>query len=161
MSNLLLPNYINTRNKVDTLARVETPSACLTLTRSATLAITTAGTSITWQTEIRNQSFTWATTNITIPTAGYYVINVQYNASGTVTTAYAILRVNSANVAFFSNSSINSTLHAFTVMRYFETGDIIDVRVVPATNSTITIGAEGSVSESPIFHIAQLTGSPI
>jgi hypothetical protein len=122
------------------------------------LAITTAGTAITWQVETRNEGFTWSGTEITIPTAGYYVINLQYNASGTVTSAFGILRVNSVNVAFFSNSSVNSTLHAFTVIRYFETGDKIEVRVVPAANSTITIGAEGSASESPIFHIAQLTG---
>ena len=146
------------RASVADLARQERPGAALTLTRSATLAITTAGTAITWQVETRNEGFTWSGTEITIPTAGYYVINLQYNASGTVTSAFGILRVNSVNVAFFSNSSVNSTLHAFTVIRYFETGDKIEVRVVPAANSTITIGAEGSASESPIFHIAQLTG---
>jgi hypothetical protein len=145
------------RASVADLARQERPGAALTLTRSATLSITTAGTTITWQTETRNEGFTWSGTEITIPTAGYYAINLQYNAA-VVTTTYAILRVNAVNVAFFSNSSVNSTLHGFTVMRYFATGDLVEARVVPAANSTIQVIAEGVASESPFIHIAQLTG---
>ena len=145
------------RASVADLARQERPGAALTLTRSGTLSITTAGTTITWQTETRNEGFTWSGTEITIPTAGYYAINLQYNAA-VVTTTYAILRVNAVNVAFFSNSSINSTLHGFTVMRYFATGDLVEARVVPAANSTIQVIAEGVASESPFIHITQLTG---
>jgi hypothetical protein len=129
----------------------------LTLTRSGTLSITTAGTTITWQTETRNEGFTWSGSEITIPTAGYYAINLQYNAAA-VTTTYGILRVNAVNLAFFSNSSVNSTLHGFTVMRYFATGDLVEARVVPAANSTIQVIAEGVASESPFIHIVQLTG---
>jgi hypothetical protein len=146
------------QRQVDVQTNIEIPSAALTLTRSATLAITTAGTTITWQVETRNEGFTWSGTEITIPTAGYYAINLQYNAA-VVTTTYAILRVNAVNLAFFSNSSVNSTLHAFTVMRYFATGDLVEARVVPAANSTIQVIAEGVASESPFIHIAQLTGA--
>ena len=146
------------QRQVDVQTNIEIPSAALTLTRSATLAITTAGTTITWQVETRNEGFTWSGTEITIPTAGYYVINLQYNAV-VITTTYAILRVNAVNVAFFSNSSVNSTLHGFTVMRYFATGDLVEARVVPAANSTIQVIAEGVASESPFIHIAQLTGA--
>lgn len=145
------------RASVADLARQERPGAALTLTRSGTLSITTAGTTITWQVETRNEGFTWSGTEITIPTAGYYVINLQYNAV-VVTTTFAILRVNAVNVAFFSNSSVNSTLHGFTVMRYFSTGDLVEARVVPAANSTIQVIAENVASESPFIHIAQLTG---
>ena len=140
------------------LARVERPSAALTLTRSATLAITTAGTTITWQVETRNQGFNWSGADVTIPTNGYYLINLQYTAS-VITTATAILRVNSVNVAFFADSSINSTLHGFTVMRYFSTGDSVELRVVPSANSTIQVNAENATSESPILNIVQLTGA--
>lgn len=145
------------RASVADLARQERPGAALTLTRSATLAITTAGTTITWQVETRNQGFTWSGTDITIPTSGYYAINFQYNA-GTVTTAYGILRVNTIGIGFFANSSISSTLHSFTVMRYFVTGDVINAVVVPAVNSTIQVIAENVASESPILHIVQLSG---
>lgn len=159
MSNLLTNNLFDVMNEVQDLQRVETPGACLTLTRSATLAITTAGTSITWQVETRNNGFTWSGTEVTIPTNGYYTINLQYNAAATSTTTYAILRVNGVNVAFFSNSSVNSTLHAFTVMRYFTADDLIEARVVPAANSTISVNAENVASESPILHVVQMTGS--
>jgi hypothetical protein len=145
------------RASVADLARQERPGAALTLTRSGTLSITTAGTTITWQVETRNEGFTWSGTEITIPTAGYYVINLQYNAA-VVTTTFAGLRVNNIAVGFFSNSSVNSTLHSFTVMRYFVTGDLIEVRVFPAANSTIQVIAENVASESPFIHIAQLTG---
>jgi hypothetical protein len=145
------------RASVADLARQERPGAALTLTRSGTLSITTAGTTITWQTETRNEGFTWSGSEITIPTAGYYAINLQYNAAA-VTTTYGILRVNAVNLAFFSNSSVNSTLHGFTVMRYFATGDLVEARVVPAANSTIQVIAEGVASESPFIHIVQLTG---
>lgn len=157
--NSFLTNLAANGRRTDILERIETPAAALTLTRTTTLAITTAGTSITWQVETRNRGFNWSGADITIPTAGYYVINLQYNATAQVTTAYAILRVNAIGVGFFTNSSISSTLHAFTVMRHFATGDVIDVRVVPAVNSTITISAEGTTSESPIFHITQMTGA--
>ena len=146
------------RASVADLARQERPGAALTLTRSATLAITTAGTTITWQVETRNEGFTWSGTEITIPTAGYYVINLQYNAV-VVTTTFAGLRVNGIAVGFFSNSSVNSTLHSFTVMRYFTADDLIEMRVFPAANSTIQVIAENVASESPILHVVQMTGS--
>jgi hypothetical protein len=158
MSNLLTNNLFDVMNEVQDLQRVETPGACLTLTRSATLAITTAGTTITWQVETRNNGFTWSGTEITIPTNGYYTINLQYNAA-VVTTTFAGLRVNGIAVAFFSNSSVNSTLHSFTVMRYFTADDLIEMRVFPAANSTIQVIAENVASESPILHVVQMTGS--
>ena len=156
--NSFLTNLAANGRRTDILERIETPAAALTLTRSATLAITTAGTTITWQVETRNRGFNWSGTEITIPTAGYYAINLQYNAV-VITTTFAVLRVNGINVAFFSSSSVNSTLHGFTVLRYFSTGDLIEARVVPAANSTIQVIAEGVASESPFIHIAQLTGA--
>jgi hypothetical protein len=156
--NSFLTNLAAVGRRTDILERIETPAAALTLTRSATLAITTAGTTITWQVETRNRGFNWSGANVTIPTSGYYLINLQYNA-GTATTAYGILRINTIGVGFFTNSSITSTLHTFTVMRYFVTGDVINAVVVPAVNSTISIAAEGTASESPFIHITQITGA--
>jgi hypothetical protein len=144
------------RASVADLARQERPGAALTLTRSATLAITTAATTITWKTEIRNQGFTWATTDITIPTAGYYVLNLSYTA--TVHTAFMRLIVNGTTTGFFSSSSLSSSTHAFTVVRYFATSDIVRTQVLPSVNVTIAVNAEGATGESPILHIAQLTG---
>ena len=144
------------RASVADLARQERPGAALTLTRSATLAITTAGTTITWQTEIRNQGFTWATTDITIPTAGYYVLNLSYTA--TAHTAFMRLIVNGTTTGFFASSALSSATQALTVVRYFATGDIVRTQVLPSSNVTVAVNAEGTTGESPILHIAQLTG---
>lgn len=140
------------------LARVESPSACLSLTRSATLAITTAGTTITWQTELRSQGITWSGTDITIPTAGYYVLNLSYTA--TAHTAFMRLIVNGTTTGFFSSSALSSSTQAFTVVRYFATGDVVRLQALPSVNVTIAVNAEGTTGESPILHIAQLTGVP-
>ena len=145
------------RASVADLARQERPGAALTLTRSATLAITTAGTTITWQTETRNQGFTWATTDITMPTAGYYVINFTYLANLSH-TAYCRLVVNGIGVGLFADSAIASTTHGFTIMRYFSIGDVVRIQPVPSVNVTVSVVAEGSPTESPFLHIVQLTG---
>jgi hypothetical protein len=145
------------RASVADLARQERPGAALTLTRSATLAITTAGTTITWQVETRNDGFTWATTDITIPTSGYYAFSLAY-ASGTAHTAFMRIVVGGVSVAFMASSGGSSTAQSFVGVRYFTTGDVLRMQVVPSTNQTIAVNAEGVASESPIFHIAQLTG---
>ena len=146
------------QKQVDVQTNIEIPSAALTLTRSATLAITTAGTLITWQVETRNQGFTWATTNITVPTSGYYAMSLTYNASGTHTSSMRLF-VNAVNVAFMTASSVASTRHGFSWVRYFTTGDVVSFNVLPGTNVTVAVNAEGVASESPILHIVQLTGA--
>ena len=157
MSNLLINNLASTMADTQALQRVETPGACLTLTRSATLAITTAGTTITWQTETRANGITWATTDITIPTAGYYVLNLSYTA--TAHTAFMRLIVNGTTTGFFAASALSSATQAFTVARYFATGDVVRTQVLPSSNVTIAVNAENTTGESPILHIVQLTGS--
>lgn len=136
----------------------EYPTAALTLTRSATLPITTAGTLITWQTENRNFGFTWTGTTITIPTSGYYNLTMFYSA----TLAHAItgrLYIGGVNVDFFTTSSITSTRQALTLTRYFTTGDSVEINLLPNVNTTINVVAENSASESPLLHVVQLTGA--
>jgi hypothetical protein len=159
MSNLLTNNLFDVMNEVQDLQRVETPGACLTLTRSSTLAITTASTTITWQVETRNNGFTWSGTDITIPTTGFYCMSLTYNAN-TSHTAYMRLIINSNNVIHMTGDNVGSTTrHGYMWMRYFTTDDVLNFTVVPSTNVTIQVNAEGTVSESPFFHIVQMTGS--
>ena len=143
--------------QVNVQTNIEIPSAALTLTRSATLAITTAGTTITWQVETRNQSFTWSGTDITIPTSGYYAFSLYY-ATGAVHTAFMRIIANGTSVAFMASSGGSSTVQSFASVRYFATGDVVRLQVLPSTNQTIAVTAEGSAGESPIFHIVQMTG---
>ena len=141
------------------LQRVETPAACLTLTRSATLAITTAATTITWQAETRANGITWSGTDITMPTSGYYAMSLTYNANSSH-TAYMRLLLNGVNVVHMAGDNVGSTTrHGFSWARYFTAADLISFQVVPSANVIIQIAAENAISESPILHIVQLTGS--
>jgi hypothetical protein len=147
MSNLLLPDYINTRNKVDTLARVETPSACLTLTRSATLAITTVGTTITWQTETRNRNFSWSGTTITIPTDGYY----SFFLFGTVNTNQINFFTLVSGGNLFTVSLVRAPTTVATAMYYLLEGATLTVTVIPSANVTLSANVR--------IDIVQMTGS--
>jgi hypothetical protein len=140
------------------LARQERPGAALTLTRSATLAITTAGTTITWQTETRNQGFTWSGTNITIPTTGFYLFNFIFKITTANQTALAELTINGFQQSYMATNWNVANNHSFTQMLYCATGDVITLTVTPTSNDTIAVAAEGTARPSPIFHIVQMTG---
>ena len=159
MSNLLTNNLFDVMNEVQDLQRVETPGACLTLTRSATLAITTAGTLITWQTETRNNGFTWSGTTITIPTTGYYGISCTIFSTATNFSTWFTLGVNSVAVSFMTTDNTAVNRHTAYVQRYFTTGDAVTITLTPNVNFTMNVVAEGSANESPIVHFVQLTGS--
>jgi len=136
--------------------RQERPAAAITLTRSATLAITTAGTLITWQTQTRGQGITWSTTDITIPTAGYYLIQVRLATAASVTMPIQVT-VNGTALGYFANTFVATTYHTGTTMRYHATGDVIQIRLLPSANTTLNQAAENTLTESPFVHIAQLT----
>ena len=140
------------------LARVERPSAALTLTRSATLAITTAGTVITWQTETRNNGFTWSGTTITIPTTGFYLFNFVFKITTTNQVATCEISVNGFQQSLMATSTTVTNNKSFTQMLYCATGDAVTLTVTPTTNDTISITAEGANRPSPILNIVQLTG---
>jgi hypothetical protein len=145
------------RSAVQDLARQEQPAAALTLTRSATLSITGAGTIITWQVETRNNGFTWSGADITIPTAGYYSVSVIYASGGSHTSTMRLF-VNAVNVLSMPSEGLGSIRHAFTMTRYFQTGDVIQVNVISVAASTVQVTAEGTTNESPFIHVVQLTG---
>ena len=144
--------------QLQTLQRVESPFATLTLTRTGTLAITTAGTVITWQSKIRGLGISWATTDITIPTAGYYMIQTRIATAAAVTLATQIV-LNTVIIGYFGNSYVATTYHTGTMMRYFATGDTVQIRVIPSANTNINQSAENTLTESPFVHIAQLTAA--
>lgn len=150
------------QGQIDNIAAVEYPAAGLTLTRSSTLAITTASTTITWQVETRGYGISWAGTTITIPSSGYYNIFVTI-ATVTNTTMYIrLLRSNFNPIAayiatpFPSANGFNSIAN-FTV--YFTTGVEIQISCTPSANTTVNVNVETTAGASPIVHIVQLTGS--
>jgi hypothetical protein len=143
--------------QVNIQTNIEIPSAALTLTRSATLGITTAGTIFTWQVETRNQGFTWSGTDITIPTSGYYGIGAYISTAASV-SMFANLVVNSVILIQMPASYLITTAHGFFAVRYYTTGDVVSLRVGPSSNTSATVVAENGAGESPIIHVVQLTG---
>lgn len=144
--------------QADTINRTNfNQPASLTLTRVNTLAITTATTTITWESEIRNNGFTWAGTNITIPTSGYYNIAFAYFATVAVTD-YIRFNVNSIWVVEMPASPGNRSRPSVIYTRYFTVGDVITITVDTAANHTMAVNAENTANESPILHIVQMTG---
>lgn len=156
MSDSVLTSVARTAQAVGDLTRQERPAAAITLTRSATLAIATTGTTITWQTQTRGQGITWSTTDITIPTAGYYCIQVSYATTGNITN-YVQLVLNGTNVGYFGASWVALNYHHATLMRYFATSDVIRIVALPSVNTTISVNAETAANASPFLHITQLT----
>lgn len=149
-------NTLSQPARTNTLERIEAPAAALTLTRTAVQAITTAGTLITWQSATRNTGFSWTGTDITIPTAGYYVIQTRIATAASITLATQVT-VNGTTIGYFGNTYVATTYHTGTIMRYFATGDVVQIRVVPSANTTINQAAENTLTESPLVHIVQLT----
>lgn len=158
MSNLLLNNLASAISGMQSLQRVETPAACLTLTRSATLAITTAGTTITWQVETRANGITWSGATITIPTAGYYAVQLAIGTTGSQTMAFTRI-VNGVTIGGFVGLFSATNYFSGQSTGYYAAGDTLQIRLVPGANTTVTQVAEYAATESPILHIVQMTGS--
>lgn len=148
----------NDGRALQVLQRIETPTAAITLTRTSTLAITTAGTTITWQSQTRGIGITWATTDITVPTAGYYSIQTLIQTTTNITLLTQLV-INTVNVGYFGNTWAAINYHASTLVRYFATGDVIQIRVVPSVNATIGVNAENVLNPSPFLHMVQLTAA--
>ena len=156
MSDSFLTSLQRQNAAVADLTRQERPAAALTLTRSATLAIVTTGTVITWQTQTRGQGITWSGTTITIPTAGYYLIQTLLGTSANV-TMYSQLIINTVNVGYYAYTWTATTYHVGSIMRYFATGDTVQINVIPSANVNITQTTETVSNASPWLHITQLT----
>jgi hypothetical protein len=156
--NSFLTNLAANGRRTDILERIETPAAALTLTRSATLAITTAGTTITWQVETRNRGFSWSGTTITIPTAGYYAVQLAIGTTGSQTMAFTRI-VNGVTIGGFVGLFSATNYFSGQATAYYAAGDALQIRLVPGVNTTVTQVAEYAATESPILHIVQLTGA--
>jgi hypothetical protein len=145
--NSFLTNLAANGRRTDILERIETPAAALTLTRSTTLAITTAGTTITWQVETRNRGFDWSGTTVTIPTEGYY----NFFFFGTVNTNQINFFTIVSGGNLFTVSTVRAPTTVATAIYYFQTGATLTVAVTPSANVTL--------SASVRIDIVQLTGA--
>ena len=150
----------DTQESVSTVQTVESPAAYLTLTRTASQAIVSTGSAITWQTAIRSQGISWSGTTITIPSAGYYHLSVSI-ALVANTNCYSRLAINGVNAvqtyitAFATGGGFGGTS---SFMLYLEESDSLVVGLTPGVNTTLNVNPEGGASPSPILNIVQLSG---
>lgn len=136
----------------------EIVDAGLTLTRTAVQAITTAGTTIIWQSRIRGQGIAWSGSDIVIPTSGWYIITLAWRTSANLNDMLVRLTVNATIVQVTSTiGDVNLNAGVATFMRYFAEGDVVQINVVPSANVNLNAVAEGASTESPILSIVQLT----
>lgn len=138
----------------------EEHGAVLTLRRTDVLAITTAGTTITWQNALRNFQFTWATTDITIPATGWYIVSIAITTS--VALNDLLYRINVNGVVVQQRSAIGDVdrgASSAIFMRYFVANDVLQIVVIPSANVNINVVAESGNFESPILNIVQISGA--
>ena len=153
----LLRQVTSLSNDVITGTNVEFPDAAITLTRTANVAITTAGYDVAWQSQIRGQGLTWSSgtpANITFNTPGYYLLQTQFSFSANTAGNSDLVVNNSAVLKLWEPVSNNRWVFSYT--RYFNTSDFIRLRIFPSLNVTLNATAEGSTNESPILHIVQI-----
>lgn len=155
----ILNALVDTRNAVAEIQSTDVHGAVLTLRRTTDQAITTAGTTITWQSEVRGYQITWSGTNITMPADGWYLISMLWRTSASLNDLYARINVNGTFVgAMASIGDVDRATGVATFLRYYTSGDVVQINVIPSANVNLLAIAEGSTGESPILHIVQLSG---
>lgn len=112
---------------------------------------------MTWQSEIENVgAWTWATTNITIPIAGYYLISFigKFEAADALT---ADIVVGGVEVATMNKSASKDVKFSHTLTRFYKAGDVFQLRLTGASAThTLQVTTEDSAGESPILHVVML-----
>lgn len=144
------------RDRMATLERKD-DSVFLSVTRTGTLSITTAGVTVTWQSEIDSGGdVTWSGSSITVPIAGYYLTSFigSFEAADSIT---ADLIVNSVEVATMNKSASKDVKFSHTLARFYKAGDVLQLRLTAASSThTLQLVTEDSAGESPIFHVVLL-----
>ena len=129
----------------------------ITLTRTSTLSITTAGVIVTWQEEIDiGGDMTWSGSSITVPIAGYYLITV-IGSLATRDNFHGDLRVNSVEVCSMGVGALKDVKFIHSVCQFFKAGDVVQYKATTTTAThTLAVVTEDSAGESPIFHMVLL-----
>lgn len=144
------------RDRVALLERYDT-AIFLSLTRTATLNITTAGTIVTWQEEIDSGGgMTWSGSSITVPVAGYYHLSVK-GTLGVKDDITGDVVVNGVEVATMGTASSKDAKFRHSSTRFYKAGDVVQYRATTKTGTmTLQVNTEDSASESPILHMVLL-----
>jgi hypothetical protein len=144
------------RDRMSTAERSDT-AVFLSLTRTATLSITTAGVIVTWQAEIDSGgNTTWSGSSITVPIAGYYLIQVVGALDSGNNVAGDIVD-NGVTVCTMTAGTARDHKFTHSVVRFYKAGDVVQYRATTSgSNRTLQVTTEDSDSESPILHMVLL-----
>ncbi len=129
----------------------------ISLTRTATLSITTAGVIVTWQDEIDSGgNMTYSGSSITVPIAGYYQLSV-IGTLGVKDQITGDIVLNGVEVATMGTASSKDTKFRHSIMRFYKAGDVVQYRLQTATGTmTLQVNTEDAAGESPLFHMVLL-----
>ena len=142
--------------RVSTIERRD-DAVFITLTRTSTLSITTAGVVVTWQEEVDSGgNFTWSGASITVPIAGYYAITV-IGSLAVRDNLHGDLRVNAVEVCSMGTGAQKDVKFIHSVSQFFKAGDVVQYKATTTTGThTLQVVTEDAAGESPIFHMVML-----
>lgn len=126
----------------------------ITLTRTATLSITTAGTIVTFQEEVDScGKITWSGSTITVPIAGYYHLSIKGTFAVKDSVSGEVV-VNGVTVATMGTASMKDEKFRLSSTRFFKKDDAVQIRLTSGTGTmTLQVNQEDVQSESPIVHM--------
>ena len=144
------------RDRMSTAERRD-DAVFLSLTRTGTLSITSAGVIVTWQAVIDSGGdVTWSGSSITVPIAGYYLIQV-IGALDTGNNVAGDIVDNGVTVCTMTSGTARDHKFSHNVVRFFKAGDVVQYRATTSGSTrTLQVTTEDSDSESPIFHMVLL-----
>ena len=144
------------RDRMSTAERRD-DAVFISLTRTATLSITTAGVIVTWQAVIDSGGdMTVSGSSITVPIAGYYLIQV-IGALDSGNNVAGDIVDNGVTVCTMTAGTARDHKFSHNVVRFFKAGDVVQYRATTSgSNRTLQVTTEDSDSESPIFHMVLL-----
>ena len=163
-SQTILNALVETRGIVSEIQSTDVHGAVLTLTRTSLQSITTAGTSLVWQSAIREYQIGWtaATSSITLPADGYYFIGLATKTSIAINALeMRVLRVSPANAVAVQVPMLGDVDRAIqygSCVLYCLEDEQIRINVLPSANCDIVVESEFNAQESPILHIVQMSG---
>jgi hypothetical protein len=144
------------RDRMSTAERRD-DAVFLSLTRTGTLSITAAGVIVTWQALIDGGGdVTWSGSSITVPIAGYYLIQV-IGALDTGNNVAGDIVNNGVTVCTMTAGTARDHKFSHNVVRFYKAGDVVQYRATTSGSTrTLQVTTEDSDSESPIFHMVLL-----
>lgn len=134
----------------------------ITVRRTADVAITTAGTTIIWQTATRSNNISFSSDTITIENAGYYTFSATFATVANLTSLRMTLVRGTINYVSTLHGAGLSTgggyMFNFSAGFYAGANTTYKIILTPSANTTLNANAEGLAGPSPILNIYQAIG---